>query len=153
MIENINFTIVHFFLEMARIFQSCHLQKEFEKLYRVLLVSLNDCGACRLAKCSSCASCRKRSCKTCVKFFNSLNFLYKNSTAEQCDYICNFLPDFFRLHINTKEYFFDVSAPIQTIIKDNDFVISDASNRALLTNNGKKKILLAVIYNNFFHLV
>ena len=153
MIENINFTIVHFFLEMARIFQSCHLQKEFEKLYRVLLVSLNDCGACRLAKCSSCASCRKRSCKTCVKFFNSLNFLYKNSTAEQCDYIYNFLPDFFRLHINTKEYFFDVSAPIQTIIKDNDFVISDASNRALLTNNGKKKILLAVIYNNFFHLV
>ena len=31
---------------MAVIFQSYFLQKEFQDLYRVLLVELNDCGAC-----------------------------------------------------------------------------------------------------------
>ena len=31
---------------MAVIFQNYFLQKEFQDLYRVLLVELNDCGAC-----------------------------------------------------------------------------------------------------------
>ena len=75
---------------MAKIFQSYFMQKEFKELYKVLLVSLSDCGACGIIKCFyctkfdvSCSSCRNKRCRACVKFFNSLNFFYTKSNKEQ----------------------------------------------------------------------
>ena len=110
---------------MAVIFQSYFLQNKFQDLYKVLLVALNDCGTCGIGKCfycnkfdAGCVSCRNDRCRACVKFFNSINFFYINSTKEQWDYLCNFLYDIFRLHDYTKRYFSDVSAPIDFVKKD-----------------------------------
>ena len=61
---------------MAKIFHSYFMQREFEQLYRVLLPSLNECGACGITKCYvckkfdvSCSPCFFRRCVECVKFF------------------------------------------------------------------------------------
>ena len=90
---------------MAKIFHSYFMQREFEQLYRVLLPSLNECGACGITKCYvckkfdvSCSPCLFRRCVECVKFFNTLNFFFKNSSRDQWNYICNFLHNLFRLH-------------------------------------------------------
>ena len=90
---------------MAKIFHSYFMQREFEQLYRVLLPSLNECGACGITKCYvckkfdvSCSPCLFRRCVDCVNFFNTLNFFFKNSSRDQWNYICNFLHNLFRLH-------------------------------------------------------
>ena len=90
---------------MAKIFHSYFMQREFEQLYRVLLPSLNECGACGITKCYvckkfdvSCSPCLFRRCVECVNFFNTLNFFFKNSSRAQWNYICNFLHNLFRLH-------------------------------------------------------
>ena len=90
---------------MAKIFHSYFMQREFEQLYRVLLPSLNECGACGITKCYvckkfdvSCSPCLFRRCVECVNFFNTLNFFFKNSSRDQWNYICNFLHNLFRLH-------------------------------------------------------
>ena len=85
------------------------MQKEFEQLYRVLLPSLNECGACGIVKCYlckkfdvTCSPCKFRRCVPCIKFFNTLNFFYKNSNREQWNYVCNFLHDLFSCTIELK---------------------------------------------------
>ena len=133
---------------MAVIFQNYFLQKEFQDLYRVLLVELNDCGACGIEKCfycnkfdASCVSCRNDRCKACIKFFNSINFFYINSSEEQWDYICNFLYDIFYLHYITRQCFFDVHAPLEPSIRDSCFLVSSSDSKKMYTTtNGKKKI-------------
>ena len=134
---------------MAVIFQSYFLQNKFQDLYKVLLVALNDCGACGIEKCfycnkfdAGCVSCRSDRCRACVKFFNSINFFYIYSTKEQWDYLCNFLYDIFRLHDYTKRYFSDVSALIDFVKKDSFFVYSSTSNKTLMTSNRKKIYIL-----------
>ena len=131
---------------MAKIFHSYFMQREFEQLYRVLLPPLNECGACGITKCYvckrfdvSCLPCLFRRCVECVKFFNTLNFFFKNSSRDQWNYICNFLHNLFRLHFKTKQYFWDVSAPIRSNIRDSCFIVlSDVvKNR---TSRDKKKI-------------
>ena len=133
---------------MAVIFQSYFLQKEFQDLYRVLLVELNDCGACGIEKCfycnkfdASCVSCRNNRCRACIRFFNSLTFCYNNSSKEQWDYLCNFLYDIFRLHDITKRCFFDVRAPLEPSIRNSYFLVpSNDSKKMCTATNGKKKI-------------
>ena len=132
---------------MAKIFNSYFMQKEFEQLYRVLLPSLNECGACGIVKCYlckkfdvTCSPCKFRRCAPCVKFFNTLNFFYKNSSREQWNYVCNFLHDLFRLHYRTKEFFKDVSVPIRSSIRHSCFIVSSDEKKTIMTSDKKKKI-------------
>ena len=123
------------------------MQKEFEQLYRVLLPSLNECGACGIVKCYpcknfdvTCSPCKFRRCAPCVKFFNTLNFFYKNSSSEHWNYVCNFLHDLFRLHYRTKEFFKDVFVPIRSSIRHSCFIVSSDEKKAIMTSDKKKKI-------------
>ena len=132
---------------MAKIFNSYFVQKEFEQLYRVLLPSLNECGACGIVKCYlckkfnvTCSPCKFKRCILCVKFFNTLSFFCKNSSREQWNYVCNFLHDLFRLHYRTKEFFKDVSVPIRSSIR-HCFIVSSDEKKTIMTSDKKKKIL------------
>ena len=116
---------------MAKIFQSYFMQTEFQDLYRVLLVALNNCQACGVIKCFYCTKfdvgcdcCRDRRCKLCVKFFNSLNFFCTNSTAEQWSYLRNFLFDLFCLHSITRQYFVDVRAQLECNLRQFFYLFS-----------------------------
>ena len=96
--EKLLFSLKPFFRYMAKIFNSHFMQKEFEQLYRALLPCLNECGACGIVKCYlckkfdvTCSLCKFRRCVPCVKFFNTLNFFYKNLIREQWNYVCNYM--------------------------------------------------------------
>ena len=129
---------------MAKMFSSYFMQAEFQYLYRVLLPSLNQCGACGVTKCFfcakfdiCCASYNIRRCIACVKFHNTLNFFLKNSTKDQCNYI--FLHDIFRLHSKTREHFKDVSTPIRPSVRNTCFIISNDSKIDNRIMNDRKK--------------
>ena len=81
--------------------------------------------------------------KSCVKFFNSIEFFYQNSTKEQWDYICNFLHDCLRLHWITKQSFKDMSKIITSRVKNTCFIIS---SNAHVDNNIKIKDKKRAIY-------
>ena len=114
------------------------MQTEFQDLYRVLLVALNNCQACGVIKCFYCTKfdvgcdcCRDRRCKPCVKFFNSLNFFCTNSTAEQWSYLRNFLFDLFCLHSITRQYFVDVRAQLECNLRVFLFILEKLVKKLL----------------------
>ena len=135
---------------MAKIFSSYFMQAEFQHLYQVLLPSLNHCGACGVTRCFfcakfdiSCASCKFRRWIACVKFYNTLNLFFKNSTRDQWNYIRNFLHDIFRLHWKTREHFKDVSTSIRSSVRNTCFIISnDSKIDNKIMNDRKKKIYI-----------
>ena len=94
----------------------------------------------------TCASCKFRRCIACVKFFNAINFFFKNSTNDQWNCICNFLDDIFRLHSKTREYFKDVFTPIRSSIRDTCFIISDDSKVDNGIMNDRKKRYIYIYY-------
>ena len=136
---------------MAQFFNSYFMQSEFTNLYRELIPKLNNCNACGITKCSlcekfgiTCYGCRFQRCKSCVKFFNSIEFFYQNSTKEQWDYICNFLHDCLRLHWITKQSFKDMSKIITSRVKNTCFIIS---SNAHVDNNIKKRAIYYMLGN------
>ena len=133
------------------------MQSEFLQLYRVLIPSSNNCGACGVTKCYfcvkfdiNCARYKFRRCVSCVKFVNCLNLFYKHSRKEQWDYICNFLHDMFRLHSKTREHFKDVSTPIQSSIRDMCFIISNTKNNKIKNDIRKRSIYCTLGYRKYF---
>ena len=123
------------------------MQKEFEQLYRVLLLSLNECGIVKCYLCKkfyvTCSRCKFRRCVPCVKSLNTLNFIYKNSvelSREQWNYVCNFLHDLFRLNYRTKEFLKDISVPIRSSIRHSCFIVSLDEKKTIMTSDKKKKI-------------
>ena len=75
---------------------------------------------------------------------NTLNFFFKNSSRDQWNYICNFLHNLFRLHFKTKQYFWDVSAPIRSNIRDSCFIVLSE----VVKNRTSRKIYIYYLLTN-----
>ena len=136
---------------MAEIFKSAMMKKGFEQLYQVLIPNLNVCDNCGILKCfycnkfiASCSLCSAERCKNCVKYNNAVDFFYNQCSAEQWNYICNFLYDLFHISWIRRWYFKDISRPINSSVTKTSFLI--ASSNPLKNSVKKIKRKLYIIY-------